>query len=102
MLSPGQGAGGALEYLHAGGDHSVDVHGWHVTEQEDALIELSFHQLILQLVEDGETNTERIGGVTQQQSVPEVEYLVEREDVAEHGEDPGDGVQVRDEACNTI
>ena len=50
-----------------------------------------------ELLEDGQPDGEGVGGVAEQEPVPEVEDLVEREHVAEHGEEPGDGVQVRNE-----
>ena len=86
-----------MENLLTGGDNIVNVHSWHVTEQEDALIELSLHQLTAQLVQDCQTNAQGEGGVAQQQTVPEVEYFVQRKDMTEHGEEPGNGVEVRNE-----
>lgn len=94
VLPPGEGGGGGREDVHAVGDHVVDVHGGHVAEQEDAFIELGLHQLGPELLEDSETNTEGVGGVAQQEPVPEVEDFVKRKHVTEHCQEPGNGVKI--------
>ena len=53
----------------------------HVGEEEDALVEAVVHELVLELLQDGHPDTEREGRVAQQQRVPQVEDLVEREHV---------------------
>ena len=65
MLSPGQWCRSAFEDIHAPGDHIVDVHGRHVAEQEDALVELGLHQLSPQLFEDSKADAQWVRRVAE-------------------------------------
>ena len=53
----------------------------HVGEEQDALVKAELEEPIPELLQDGHADTEREARVLQQQGVPQVEDLVQREHV---------------------
>ena len=56
-----------------------------VREEKDALIEAVGQETVPELLQYGHADTEREGGVPQQQRVPQVEDLVQREHICMTG-----------------
>lgn len=58
---------------------------WQVRKEQDALIEAVGQETVPELLQYGHADTERERGVTQEQRVPQVEDLVQREHICMTG-----------------
>lgn len=71
----------------------VDVDFREIAEDEDAVVEREVEELRSELGQDGESDTKRESFVAKKESVPDMDGFVERKDMSEHSQEPGDSVE---------
>ena len=72
---------------------------WHIREHENAFVEIKGQKVVLQVLQNADSDKEREGTVAKQQCIPEMVYFVKGEDICrkEEEEEGGGGREGRGE-----